>query len=200
MMSAAVSSACSSMVSLGTITPRSVTSKPLHPITIPVMFLPMSWTSPLTVAIRIRGFALELSALSCSIYGRSTATASRITLADLTTCGRNIFPSAKSSPTFAIPSINGPSITSTALPFSFRHSSMSASKPVETPLTRAFTILSPTGAEESGDAWEGVALPFSAVFASIIAEASSMRRSVAPGSLSRITSSTARSSFGSMSS
>ena len=35
---------------------------------------------------------------------------------------------------------------------------------------------------------------------SIIAEASSMRRSVAPGSLSRITSSTARSSFGSMSS
>ena len=37
----------------GTITPRSTTSKLLQRRTTPTMFLPMSWTSPLTVAMTI---------------------------------------------------------------------------------------------------------------------------------------------------
>src|SRR5947208_3031136 len=53
-MSARLSFAAFRMSCHGTITPRSMTSKPLHCRTTPTMFLPMSWTSPLTVAITIR--------------------------------------------------------------------------------------------------------------------------------------------------
>ena len=44
-------SASSRILSAGTITPRSTTSKLLHRSTTATMFLPMSWTSPFTVAI-----------------------------------------------------------------------------------------------------------------------------------------------------
>ena len=50
MMSAPSRTASSKMRSLGTITPRSITLNPFQARTTPTMFLPMSWTSPLTVA------------------------------------------------------------------------------------------------------------------------------------------------------
>ena len=52
-MSAPISSAVSRIFSAGTMTPKSWTSKLLHCRTTPTMFLPMSWTSPLTVAMTI---------------------------------------------------------------------------------------------------------------------------------------------------
>ena len=51
--SASTSAAVSRIFCAGTITPRSMTSKLLHCSTTPTMFLPMSWTSPFTVAITI---------------------------------------------------------------------------------------------------------------------------------------------------
>ena len=78
------------------------------------MFLPISWTSPLTVAITIRPLAVEtpLFSFSASMKGIRWATAFFITRADFTTCGRNILPEPNRSPTTFIPSISGPSITS----------------------------------------------------------------------------------------
>ena len=75
------------------------------------MFLPMSWTSPLTVASTIRA-AAERSVFSASMNGSRYATARFIARALFTTCGRNIFPEPKRSPTIFIPSMSGPSITS----------------------------------------------------------------------------------------
>ena len=60
-MSEQSSSDARRMVSLSTITPRSFTWNPLQVRTMPVMFLPMSWTSPLTVASVIFGLALRMS-------------------------------------------------------------------------------------------------------------------------------------------
>ena len=45
-------------------TPRSMTSKLLHCRTTPTMFLPMSWTSPLTVAMLLKDFNEIDSALA----------------------------------------------------------------------------------------------------------------------------------------
>lgn len=53
MMSAFTSRAVLRMVSQETMTPRSTISKLLHWSTTPTMFLPMSCTSPLTVASTI---------------------------------------------------------------------------------------------------------------------------------------------------
>ena len=125
--------ASSRIAAVSTITPRSTTSKPLQESTVAVMFLPMSWTSPLTVAIMTTGLLPPVS--PALIYGSSTATASFITLADFTTCGRNIFPLPKSSPTASIPFISGPSITSTALPHRPRHSRAASRSPSVLPLT-----------------------------------------------------------------
>ena len=58
-MSALFSLAALRMSCHGTITPRSMTSKPLHWRTTPTMFLPMSWTSPLTVAMTILPLGLR---------------------------------------------------------------------------------------------------------------------------------------------
>ena len=81
----------------GTITPRSMTSKLLHPSTTPTMFLPMSWTSPLTVAMITRPLLATppTAARSASMNGSRWATARFITRALLTTCGRNILPGAE---------------------------------------------------------------------------------------------------------
>src|SRR4026209_2068538 len=76
------------------------------------MFLPMSWTSPLTVAVTIVPDRLPVPARSASRYGTSTATAFFMTRALLTTCGRNIRPAPNRSPTTFIPAISGPSIPS----------------------------------------------------------------------------------------
>ena len=62
-MSALLSSTAWIILSQGTITPRSITLKLLQPRTTPTMFLPMSWTSPLTVAKTITPLYLK-----CSIY------------------------------------------------------------------------------------------------------------------------------------
>ena len=55
---------------------------------------------------------LRARRFSCSMNGIRCATACFITRADLTTCGRNILPEPNRSPTTFMPSISGPSITS----------------------------------------------------------------------------------------
>src|ERR1700722_19373354 len=57
-----------------------------------------------------------IATFSASMNGVRCATAFFITRADLTTWGRNIFPAPKRSPTTPMPSINGPSITSSGRP------------------------------------------------------------------------------------
>src|ERR687884_552224 len=78
------------------------------------MFLPMSWTSPFAVAMTTLPLVRSASpgCFSASMNGTRWATAFFITRADLTTCGRNIFPAPNSSPTTFMPSISGPSMTS----------------------------------------------------------------------------------------
>ena len=57
------------------------------------MFLPMSWTSPLTVAITTRPADFDApGSFSASMYGTRWATAFFMTRALLTTWGRNILP------------------------------------------------------------------------------------------------------------
>ena len=113
MMSAPSSRAVCRIFCAGTITPRLITSKLLHWSTTPTMFLPMSCTSPFTVAMTILPLARESPdcAFSASMNGTRCATACFITRADFTTCGRNILPAPKRSPTTFMPSISGPSIT-----------------------------------------------------------------------------------------
>jgi hypothetical protein len=80
-----------------TITPMFTTSKLLHWRTAVTMFLPMSGTSPLTVATilsleRTSSPAASMRSLSSSMQGTRWATADFITRADFTTCDRNILP------------------------------------------------------------------------------------------------------------
>ena len=110
----------------GTITPRSITSKLLHCNTTPTIFLPISCTSPLTVAIRILPLDEALPSFSASIKGCKCPTAFFMTRADFTTWGRNIFPSPNKSPTTFMPSISGPSITCKGLSASRRAASVSS--------------------------------------------------------------------------
>ncbi|ETH50634.1 homocysteine S-methyltransferase [Bordetella pertussis H973] len=97
----------------GTITPMFTTSKLLHCKTTDTMFLPMSCTSPLTVAITILPLArtsppaAAIWRFSSSMKGIRCATACFITRADFTTCGRNILPAPNRSPTTFMPSISG---------------------------------------------------------------------------------------------
>ena len=69
-MSASCSTAACNIVGQGTITPRSTISKPLHCSTTPTIFLPMSCTSPLTVAMMILPLPLAPATFSASIYGK----------------------------------------------------------------------------------------------------------------------------------
>ena len=117
-MSAFSALAIARISAAGTITPMLTTSKLLHCSTTETMFLPISCTSPLTVAMTIfpLGFAatpvrFSSSNFSSSIYGIKCATACFITRADLTTCGKNILPWPNKSPTIFIPSMRGPSMT-----------------------------------------------------------------------------------------
>ena len=135
MISAFSSIAVLMILSAGTITPKSITSKLLHCNTTLTMFLPMSCTSPFTVAITILPL-LEPFYLVALINGSKYATDCFITRADFTTCGRNILPSPNKSPTTSMPAINGPSITSSGLGNVWQ---------VVIPFTRACFKSSPTG-------------------------------------------------------
>ncbi len=122
MMSAPSAFALARISEHGTITPMLTTSKLLHWRTTVTMFLPMSCTSPLTVAMTILPFAFAsppaatCAAFSSSMNGIRCATACFITRALFTTCGRNILPAPNRSPTTFMPSISGPSMTSIGRP------------------------------------------------------------------------------------
>ena len=137
----------STMRSAGTITPRSITSKLLQARMTPTMFLPMSCTSPLTVAMmNLPRFAVSpVRAFSCSMRGCRMATACFMVRALLTTWGRNIFPSPKSWPTRFIPSMRGCSMTAMADPYWATASARSLSRWVDNPLTSACRSRSATG-------------------------------------------------------
>ena len=91
-------------------TPRSTTSILLHCMTNDTMFFPISWTSPLTVASTTVPTPDPPVAGLCSNRGCRMSTARFITRAERTTWGRKSFPSPNSFPTWAIPSIKGPSM------------------------------------------------------------------------------------------
>ncbi|MNP14544.1 hypothetical protein D3C76_1068760 [compost metagenome] len=111
------------------------------------MFLPMSCTSPLTVAMRILPLASGLSPFSSSMNGIRWATACFITRADFTTWGRNILPAPNRSPTTFMPLISGPSMTSMGRAHCCRHSSVSSTMCAVMPFTRACSRRLPTGSE-----------------------------------------------------
>jgi len=197
-MSAFSAIAVSRIFCAGTITPRSITSKLLQRSTTPTMFFPMSCTSPFTVAMTILPFerpASPVRAFSASMKGSSHATARFITRADLTTCGRNILPAPNRSPTTFMPSISGPSITSSGRAHSRRASSVSASTHASMPCTSACESLSRTGSSRHARFSAGAA-PFFALKRSAIASS----RSVASGRRLSTTSSTRSRSSGSRSS
>ncbi len=153
----------------------------------------MSWTSPFTVAITILPLVLPCSLLA-SINGSRYATACFMTRADLTTCGRNIFPSPNRSPTTFIPSISGPSITSIGRVACWRASSVSCSINSVMPLTSEYSRRLFTSHERHSACW---ALAVSSVLLPRYFSASSSKRSVPSSRRLRITSSTAsRSSAG----
>ena len=76
------------------------------------------------------------------MYGNKYATAFFITLADLTTCGRNILPSPNKSPTIFIPFIKYISITFSGLSTFNLASSTSSSIYASIPLISEWLILS----------------------------------------------------------
>ncbi len=123
--------------------------------------------------------------------GTRCATACFMTRADFTTCGRNILPAPKRSPTTFMPSISGPSITWIGRSAFWRASSVSSTIQVEMPCTsacerRASTV--PLRHERSSSTRLPPALTVSANFTS---------RSVASLRRLRTTSSTcSRRSFG----
>mmetsp|Transcript_36938 Transcript_36938/g.59360 ORF Transcript_36938/g.59360 Transcript_36938/m.59360 type:complete len:259 (-) Transcript_36938:1212-1988(-) len=150
-MSALLSMRALMILSLGHITPMSITLKLLQPSTTATMFLPMSWTSPLTVAIRntpalVASPVPPLAKRSSSIKGMRWPTDFFITRADLITCGKNILPAPKRSPTTFMPSMRGPSMICRGLGYAppTRHSSVSATQNSSMPLTSACSRRLPT--------------------------------------------------------
>ena len=156
------------------------------------MFLPMSWTSPLTVAITILPSArAPLACFSASRKGVRYATDFFMTRALLTTWGRNILPEPNRSPTTLMPDISGPSITSSGRPYFCRASSVSVSTNSSIPRTSACDSRSSTVPFRQASSATG---PFSCSF-TVCAKA--MSRSVASGRRFSSTSSTrSRRSFG----
>ena len=141
-------------MSAATITPKSIISYPLQPSTTPTIFFPISCTSPFTVANNIlagpllapfglieANFFLSFSA---SIKGVNTATLFFITLALFTTCGKNIFPAPNKSPTWFMPAMSGPSMTSKGSLYCNLASSVSASIKSVIPLIKECANLSST--------------------------------------------------------
>ena len=168
-------------------------------MTTPTMFLPMSCTSPFTVAIKILPLAFAFSTpdrrFSSSMNGIKCATACFITRADFTTCGRNILPAPNKSPTTFMPSINGPSITLIGRPPSAltlrRHSSVSSTIYCVMPFTNACVRRAPTGSlrQAKSSIWSR--------FLPLNCSAKLTSRSVESGRRLKMTSSTsANKSFG----
>mmetsp|Transcript_27775 Transcript_27775/g.83268 ORF Transcript_27775/g.83268 Transcript_27775/m.83268 type:complete len:471 (+) Transcript_27775:1561-2973(+) len=181
------------------------------------MFLPMSWTSPFTVAIRnlpaycessspwsgSRPMASSLARFSASMNGNKWATAFFMTRADLITCGRNILPAPKRSPTTFMPDMSGPSITANGVPpaalISRRISSVSGSTCSEMPLTKACVSRSATGRSRHDAFLTTATTPprFRASAASFSASVAASNRSVASSRLFKTASSqTSWSCFG----
>ena len=116
MQSAPHATASSTIRCDSTITPRSFISYPLQAITTATIFLPMSCTSPLTVAIRTLPALCGVWAPPCSMGGSGPPRRAFITRAVFTTCGRNILPSPKSVPTRSMAGISRVSITAIGVP------------------------------------------------------------------------------------
>ena len=161
MMSAFSALAMAKISAAGTMTPMLTTSKLLHCKTTDTMFLPMSCTSPLTVAMTILPLGLATwpvrfssATFSASMYGIKCATACFMTRADLTTCGKNILPWPNKSPTTFMPSINGPSMTCMGRPpasaMAARASSVSSTMNSVMPCTMAWLKRFATGVGDSG--------------------------------------------------
>ncbi len=104
-----------------------------YPLLVRIMstrFLPMSWTSPFTVANRIDPRSVESA---FSINGSSSATAVFITSADCSTNGSCISPLPNNSPTVFMPSSNKSlMIVNGAIPL-WRASAKSPSSPCFSP-------------------------------------------------------------------
>ena len=160
-MSAFSALAMAKISATGTITPMLTTSKLLHCNTTETIFLPISCTSPFTVAITILPLGLATmpvrfssAAFSASMNGIKCATACFMTRADFTTCGKNIFPWPNRSPTTFMPSISGPSITWIGLPplasKPARASSVSSTINSVIPCTMAWLKRFSTGVGASG--------------------------------------------------
>ena len=187
----------------GTITPMLTTSKLLHWSTTDTMFLPMSCTSPLTVAITILPLARTSPPASArrrfssSMKGIRWATACFITRADFTTCGRNILPWPNRSPTMFMPSISGPSITLIGRPpaasIAARASSVSSTMKLVMPCTSAWARRFSTGWLRHSRFSSFLAAPV------LNLSATSSSRSVESSRRFRITSSTRSRSSGSRS-
>ncbi len=162
------------------------------------MFLPMSCTSPLTVAVTTRPLLrfLAASSFSASMNGMRCATAFFITRADFTTCGRNILPSPNRSPTTFMPSISGPSMTSSGRPpasaISSRSSSVSSTTKASMPFTSACVMRSPTGSERHSSAATSATSPVPRYSSAMVSS-----RSAASGRRLSTTSSMASRSFAS---
>jgi hypothetical protein len=75
-MSTFISRAVFKMVALCTITPRSITCQPLHARITPTMFLPMSCTSPFTVASSTFFASALVEPITCAAF-RSSRNGSR---------------------------------------------------------------------------------------------------------------------------
>ena len=105
MMSASSSSASLMMVATFTSRPRSTTSKPAVESRMRKMFLPMSWTSPCTVATTALPARFS-AALSAGIAFSSTAMPAFIASAASIMSGRKRLPSSKPLPTVCIPGAN----------------------------------------------------------------------------------------------
>ena len=99
------------------------------------------------------------------MYGNSFATACFITRADFTTCGRNILPAPKRSPTMFMPAISGPSITSSGRLAASRASSVSASMKSVMPLTSACAMRLSTGCSRQARSCAFASLPLAAAIA-----------------------------------
>ena len=160
------------------------------------MFLPMSWTSPFTVAITILPALLcrlppPRSAFSFSMYGSRWATACFITRADLTTCGRNILPEPNRSPTTFMPSISGPSMTWSGRSAASRASSVSSVMNSVMPWTSACESRFSTGQPRHSTSTSFASLPLPAKRLAIAS-----RRSAASGRRLSTTSSQASRSSG----
>ena len=127
-------------------TPKSIISKLLQAKTTPTIFLPISCTSPFTVAMIILPLELLtlLGSFSASIKGNKWATDFFITRADLMTCGKNIFPAPNRSPTIFMPRIRICSMTSKGCSTVCRACSVSSITNSSMPCTSAYTKRSST--------------------------------------------------------